>query len=142
MFKQPSCRHPIFPDVNHTRLNGPITALGRRIIPHICPGTQALGTNAISWCVRQGSGIEGGHDVATVGDRGAGRPVGRARSAAEKLLRRPITLADLIAAIQDAVGPQVDKLVVATVRHLRGTGRVTGRGTDIRWGLPLSLRRT
>jgi hypothetical protein len=80
--------------------------------------------------------------VVTAVDRGAGRPVGRARSGAEKPSRRPITLADLITAIQEVVGPTDDGLVVATVRHLLRAGWVTGRGTDIGRGLPLSLRRT
>jgi hypothetical protein len=69
--------------------------------------------------------------------------VGRMRPGAGKPLRLPLTLADLITVIQDIVGPEDDKLVVATVRHLLGTGRLTGRAepTSI-GGPPLSLRRT
>jgi hypothetical protein len=52
--------------------------------------------------------------------------VGRGRPGAARPLRRPITLYDLIATIQDVVGPEDDGLVVATVRYFPGTGRLTG----------------
>jgi hypothetical protein len=55
--------------------------------------------------------------------------VGRARLGAEKLSRRPITLADLLTATQDLVGPGDDRLVVATGRHLLWAGRLTVFGT-------------
>jgi hypothetical protein len=38
------------------------------------------------------------------------------------------TLYDLIAAVREAVGPDDDALVVATVRHVLCSGRVTWRG--------------
>jgi hypothetical protein len=66
--------------------------------------------------------------------------VGRGRLGAARPLRRPLTLADLITAVQDVVGPEGDGLVVATVRHLLRSGRVTGRGS--RRGPSLSVRRT
>jgi hypothetical protein len=68
--------------------------------------------------------------------------LGRGRPGAARPSFLPPTLADLITAIQDVAGPEDDGLVVATVRHLLGAGRLTGRGTDIRRGPPLSLRRT
>ena len=58
--------------------------------------------------------------MATVMDRSAVTTVGRGRPGAARPSRRPITLADLITAIQDVVGPEDDGLVVATVRHLLG----------------------
>jgi hypothetical protein len=72
--------------------------------------------------------------MATVIARRAGTSVGRMRPGAGKPLRLPLTLADLITVIQDIVSPADDKLVVATVRHLLGTGQLTGRGTDIHRG--------
>jgi hypothetical protein len=79
--------------------------------------------------------------MTTVMDGGAVTPVGGQRPRAEKPSRLPLTLADLITAIQDVVGPEEDGLVVATVQHLLGAGRLMRRGTDIRRGPPLSLRR-
>jgi hypothetical protein len=66
--------------------------------------------------------------MATVMDGGAVTPMGRERPGAEKPSRLPITLSDLITAIQDVVGPEEDGLVVATVRHLLRAGRLTGPG--------------
>jgi hypothetical protein len=67
----------------------------------------------------------GGYDMATVRARRAGTPEGRGGPGAGKPLRLPLTLADLITAVQDVVGPGDDQLVVATVRHLLRTGRLT-----------------
>jgi len=67
--------------------------------------------------------------MATVVARRAGTPVGHGRPRAGRPLQLPLTLADLITAIQDVVGPEDDGLVVATVRHLLGAGWVTGRGS-------------
>jgi hypothetical protein len=55
-----------------------------------------------------------------------GRP-GEARPS-----RLPLTLYDLITAIQDVVGPEDDGLAVATVRHLLRSGRLTGLGSRTR----------
>jgi hypothetical protein len=65
--------------------------------------------------------------MATVRVYSARTPVGRGRPEAEKPSRAPITLYDLITAIQDVVGPEGDALVMATVRHLLRAGRPTGR---------------
>ena len=53
-------------------------------------------------------------------------PVSRGRPGAERPSCRSLTLADLITVIQDVVGLEDDALVVATVRHLLGAGRLTG----------------
>jgi hypothetical protein len=79
--------------------------------------------------------------MATARAHRAGTPIGRGRPGAARPARHPITLADLITAIQDVVGPEDDGLVVATVRHLLGSGRLTGREARIRRGPPLSFRR-
>jgi hypothetical protein len=65
--------------------------------------------------------------MATMMDRGAVTTMSRGRPEAEKPSRAPITLSDLITAIQDVVGPEDDALVMATVRHLLRAGRPTGR---------------
>lgn len=70
--------------------------------------------------------------MVTVMDRGAVTTIGRCRPGAARLSRLSITLADLITAIQDVVGPEDDGLVVATVRHLLRSGRLSGRGTGTR----------
>jgi hypothetical protein len=44
MFKQPSCRHPIFPDVNYTQPDGPAAALGGRTLPARVPDIIPAGT--------------------------------------------------------------------------------------------------
>jgi hypothetical protein len=49
--------------------------------------------------------------------------VRRKRPRAARRTRLPISLYDLITAIQDVVGPEDDELVVATVRHLLGAAR-------------------
>ena len=64
------------------------------------------------------SGTEG------VDTRGQGQTLG-----AGKPLQLPLTLADLITAVQDVVDPEDDGLVVATVRHLLRAGQLTGRGS-------------
>jgi hypothetical protein len=70
--------------------------------------------------------------MATMRDRGAVTTVGRGRPRDAKPSRFPITLADLITAAQDVVGPGEDWLVVATVRHLLRSGRLTGSGSGTR----------
>jgi hypothetical protein len=67
--------------------------------------------------------------MATVMECGTVTTRGRGRPGAEKPSRLPLTLTDLITAIQDVVGPGDDQLVVATVRHLLRSGRLTERGT-------------
>ena len=69
--------------------------------------------------------------MATVRDRGAVTTVRRGRRGAALPSHRPITLSDLITAIQDVVGPEDDALVVATVVHLlRSRGRLIWLRTD------------
>jgi hypothetical protein len=70
--------------------------------------------------------------MATVRDRGAAIPVGRGRPREARPSHRLITLYDLITALQDVVGPADDGLVVATVRHLLQSGRLTRRRTGTR----------
>jgi hypothetical protein len=70
--------------------------------------------------------------MASVMERGAMTSMDRRRPGAARPSRLPTTLADLITAIQDVVGPKDDRLVVATVRHLLRAGRLTGRGTGTR----------
>jgi hypothetical protein len=74
--------------------------------------------------------------MATVMERSPVTTVGQGRSGEARPSRLPITLADLITAIQDVVGPADDGLVVATVRHLLRSGRLTGRGTGAHRGPP------
>jgi hypothetical protein len=74
--------------------------------------------------------------MATVMEHDAVTPVGKGRPGAERPARLPLTLADLITAIQDVVGPEDDALVVATVRHLLGAGRLTGLRSGTRWDPP------
>jgi hypothetical protein len=69
--------------------------------------------------------------MATVMDGVEGAMVSRGRPGAARPSCRSSTLADLVAAIQDAVGPEGDRLVVATVRHLLRCGRLTYLGADI-----------
>jgi hypothetical protein len=122
--------------------DGPVAVLGRRIIPHTCYGTQALRTEAMLWRVRQGSGMVGGHDMATVIARKAETPVGRTRPGAENLSRDPLTLTDVITAVQDVVGPEDDRLVVATVRNLLRSGRWTRCGAGYRSLLAVHILRS
>jgi hypothetical protein len=70
--------------------------------------------------------------MTTVKDRDAVTTVRRGRPGAARPSHLPITLADLITAIQDVVGPEDDGLVVATVWHLLWAGRLTRRGTEAR----------
>jgi hypothetical protein len=67
--------------------------------------------------------------MGTVVARKAVTSVGRGRPVAARPSSLRLTLADLITAIQDVVGPEDDGLVVATVRHLLHSGRLTRRGT-------------
>jgi hypothetical protein len=66
--------------------------------------------------------------------------IGRGKPGAARSSRRPITLYDLITAIQDVVGPEDDGLVMATVRHLLRAGRLTGAGLEP-VGAPCRARR-
>jgi hypothetical protein len=75
--------------------------------------------------------------MATVRVRSAGTPVGKGRPGEAGPSHRPITLYELITAIQDVVGPENDALVVATVRHLLGAGRLTVLGAGARQCPPL-----
>ena len=79
--------------------------------------------------------------MAIVMERGAVTTMSRGRPGAARPLRCSLTLADLITAIQDVVGPEDDQLVVASVRHLLGAGWVRGRGAIARRSPPLRLRR-
>ena len=72
--------------------------------------------------------------MATVTERRMVRPVGRSRAGEARSSRLPMTLYDLITAIQDVVGPEDDGLVVAAVRHLLRAGRLTERGPGTRGG--------
>jgi hypothetical protein len=47
---------------------------------------------------------------------------------AERPPRLTTTLYELLAALQDVVGPKEDELVMATVRYLLQSGRLTWRG--------------
>lgn len=80
--------------------------------------------------VQQWSGSAGGLDMATVIDRHAVTTVGRGRRGEARPWSLSITLADLIIAIQDVVGPEDDGLVVATVRHLLGVGGSRSSGAE------------
>ena len=64
----------------------------------------------------------------TVMDPGTVTPVSRGRLGAARPSRFSLTLADLITAIQDVVGPGNDRLVVATVRHLLEIRRLMEHG--------------
>jgi hypothetical protein len=79
--------------------------------------------------MQQPCGITGGHDTTTVMARRVVTSVRRGRPGAVRPSRLPLTLADLITAIQDIVGPQDDGLVVATVGDLLQSGRLMRRGT-------------
>jgi hypothetical protein len=68
--------------------------------------------------------------MATVMEYSVVTLVGRGRPGAARPLRRPITLYDLIATIQDVVGPEDDGLVVVTVSHLLRSGRVMSSGPE------------
>jgi hypothetical protein len=70
--------------------------------------------------------------MATVRDRGTVTAMGRGRPGAALPLRHPITLSDLITAIQDVAGPGDDGLVVAAVRHLLRSRRLAVLGTGTR----------
>jgi hypothetical protein len=72
----------------------------------------------------------------TVRARRAGTPEGRGRPGAGRPSPLPLTLAELITAVQDVVGPGGDRLVVATVCHLLRTGRLTMRGGTRRCSSP------
>jgi hypothetical protein len=58
--------------------------------------------------------------------------VGLGRPGARRPSHLPITLADLITAVQDVVGPADDGLVVVTAWHLLQSGRLSARRTSTR----------
>jgi hypothetical protein len=60
----------------------------------------------------------------------AGPVAGRQQELLDLAKRHAERLVDLITAIQDVVAPEEDRLVVATVRHLLRSGRLTGLGTE------------
>jgi hypothetical protein len=66
--------------------------------------------------------------MATVMACGAVSTTSRGRPRETRPSPLPITLYDLITAIQDVVGPEDDELVLATVRHLLDAGRLMGHG--------------
>jgi hypothetical protein len=66
--------------------------------------------------------------MATAMECGAVTTIGRGRPREARPSPLPLTLYDLITAVQDVVGAEGDWLVVATVRHLLRSGRLTGRG--------------
>jgi hypothetical protein len=72
--------------------------------------------------------------MATLMARRAVTSLGRGRPEAARPSSLRLTLADLITAIQGVVGPEEDGLVVATVRYLLSSGRLTGRGSGARRG--------
>jgi hypothetical protein len=77
--------------------------------------------------------------MAIMRDRGVVTTMRRGRSGAARPVHLPITLADLITAIQDVVGPKDDGLVVATVRHLLRSGGLAGHGAGTRRCSGLSI---
>jgi hypothetical protein len=66
--------------------------------------------------------------MATVMERGEEAPVTTAGPAVVRPARLTTTLYDLMAVLQDVVGPEDDTLVVATMVHLLRAGRFTGLG--------------
>ena len=65
------------------------------------------------------SHVMASHEGPTVATDGVG---------AEKPPRLATTWCELLAALQDVVGPEEDALVVTTVRHLLQSGRLTWLG--------------
>jgi hypothetical protein len=113
-----------FPMSTNTRLDGQAVALSGPIAPHSVLDTTP-GHRCEAAGVQRGKGTGGGHDMATVMERGVVTTVGRGRPGAGRPSHLPLTLYDLITAIQDVVGPEDDQLVVATVRLLLQSGRLT-----------------
>ena len=64
--------------------------------------------------------------MATVIERGEEAPATTIRPEATTPARLTTTLYDLMAALQDVVGPEDDTQVVATMVHLLRSGRLTG----------------
>jgi hypothetical protein len=64
--------------------------------------------------------------MATVMVRRAVTSVDRGRPGAARPSHLPLTLANLITAVQDVVGSEDDRLVVDTVEHLLRSGRLIG----------------
>jgi hypothetical protein len=72
--------------------------------------------------------------MVTMMARGAMTTIDRRRLGAARPSHLPVTLYDLITAIQDVVGLEEDQLVVATMRHLLWSGRLKGA-----WAQNLSM---
>ena len=72
--------------------------------------------------------------MATVLEGGEMAPVAAGIQRVETPSRCTTTLYDLMAALQDLVGPDDDALVVATVVHLLRSGRLTVLGTASKQG--------
>jgi hypothetical protein len=66
--------------------------------------------------------------MATVMERGNEAPGTTVGPAVATPARLTTTLYDLLAVVQDVVGPEDDALVVATMVHLLHSGRLTGWG--------------
>lgn len=64
--------------------------------------------------------------MATIMERGKEAPVTTVGPVVATPARLTTTLYDLMAVVQDVVGPDNDALVVATVGHLLRSGRLTG----------------
>ena len=75
-----------------------------------------------------GIGKAGGNSMAQVMASSAGATVTTDEVVAARPPRLTTTLYELLAAIQDVVGPDEDALIVATVRHLLQSGRLTWLG--------------
>ena len=72
--------------------------------------------------------------MSTVMEVGGMAPVATGTQRVATPSRRTTTLYDLMAALQDVVGPDDDVLVVATVVHLLRSGRLTVLGPATRRG--------
>src|SRR6266704_1030788 len=75
-----------------------------------------------------GPGKAGGNGMSHVMVSSEGATVATDGVGAERPPRLTTTLYELLAAIQDVVGPEGDALVVATVRHLLQSGQLTWLG--------------
>jgi hypothetical protein len=72
--------------------------------------------------------MEGGNSMATVMERGEEAAVTTVGPVVTTPVRLITTLYDLMAVVQDVVGPDNDALVVATMGHLLHSGQYTWRG--------------
>ena len=75
-----------------------------------------------------GTGQAGGNGMSNVMASREGATVATDGVVAARPPRLATTLYELLAAIQDVVGPDEDALIVATVRHLLQSGRLTWLG--------------